>query len=107
MSEPATVVAICALNDIPDGEMIGHGLPNGTRIALYRLHGQVYATDDTCTHGQASLSEDGLLHGDEVECSWHGGRFKVASGEACASPCRDPLRTYPVTIVDNVVCVEC
>lgn len=106
MSELTTLTAVCAEHELPDGEMLGCSLPDGTRIALYRLHGRIYATSDTCTHGEASLSDDGLFHGDEIECSWHGGRFKVATGEACASPCWEPLRTYPVTIVDGTVHVE-
>ncbi len=106
MNAMAETAVLCPAADLPEGQIRAEFLPNGTVIALYKVDGEVYATDDTCTHGAASLSEDGTLHGKVVECSWHNGCFDITSGEACASPCSVALRTYPVKIVDGIVNVE-
>jgi p-cumate 2,3-dioxygenase ferredoxin subunit len=51
------------------------------------------------------LSEDGSIDGHIVECGWHNGSFDVRNGEACAMPCSEALRTWPVQIIDGKVCV--
>jgi nitrite reductase/ring-hydroxylating ferredoxin subunit len=38
-----------------------------------------HVTDDTCTHGFASLSE-GTVEGHVVTCPWHGWTFDVRTG---------------------------
>lgn len=81
-------------------------LPNGHKVAIYNVDGDFYVTDDLCTHGQSSLSDEGMLEGRIIECSWHFGAFDVTTGEAVQMPCRDPLRTWPVTVVDGGVYVE-
>lgn len=99
-------VDIGPLAEFAEGSVNGRTLPGGTRIALYRVDGVIYATDDLCTHGQSSLSEEGTLTGRTIECAWHFGTFDVTTGEACAMPCVTALRTYPVTVVEGRVHVQ-
>ncbi len=89
-----------------EGEIKNATLPDGTRIALYNLNGAYYVTDDTCTHESASLSDEGMVDGSNVVCGWHFCGFDIATGAATASPCNEPLRTYPVQIIDGVLHVE-
>lgn len=78
----------------------------GARVlALYNVGGTLYATDDTCTHALASLSE-GYLDGDVIECPLHQGCFHVPSGKAVAPPACVDLRAYPVKIADGKVYIE-
>jgi nitrite reductase/ring-hydroxylating ferredoxin subunit/putative sterol carrier protein len=58
----------------------------GLALAAFNLDGEFYVTDDTCTHGFASLSE-GIVDGHIIECPWHGGTFDIRSG----GPDRSPL----------------
>jgi len=106
MNAMVETAVLCPVADIPEGEIRAEFLPNGTVIALYKVDGDIYATEDTCTHGAASLSEDGTLKGKVVECSWQNGCFDITTGEACASPCSEALRTYPVKIVGGIINVE-
>jgi nitrite reductase/ring-hydroxylating ferredoxin subunit len=99
------LLPLCSTDDVWEGAIRQAALPDGHKIALYRLDDLVYATDDTCSHGAASLSEDGSVEGDQVECSWHNGRFDIRTGAACAMPCDVALRTWPLQIVDGVVCL--
>lgn len=69
----------------------------GREIALYRVEGRIYATDNTCTHGRARLCE-GFLEGFEIECPMHQGRFDVRDGRATCEPVTVDIRTYPVRI---------
>ena len=91
-----TAVAVGAAEDVGPGDMIARDLPDGTRVAIYNVEGQLYATDDRCTHGNASLVDEGTLEGCTIECGLHLGGFDVRTGEAVAAPCTKALRTYPV-----------
>jgi p-cumate 2,3-dioxygenase ferredoxin subunit len=98
--------ALCRASDLGPGEILPGTLPDGTRVAIYNVDNTYYVTSDLCTHGESSLSEEGMLDGHVVECGWHMGQFDVRTGEPKARPCTIPLQTYPVTIIDGQVHVE-
>lgn len=75
------------------------------RIALYNVDGTFHATDDTCSHAEASLSE-GELEGEEITCPLHGARFNVKTGEALCMPAFAPVDTYPVRVQGNAVEID-
>lgn len=85
-----------ALDAVPEGDVIGIHVA-GKEIALYEVEGEIYATDNLCTHGAARMS-DGFLEGREIECPLHQGRFDVCSGKALCAPLTENIRTYPVRI---------
>ena len=107
MSDTMTeTVALFPADELQDGEMRQVLLPDGRAIAVYRVGGQFYATDDRCTHGEASLTEEGTLNGCIVECGFHFGSFDVTTGAPVAMPCEVALKIYPVRINDGIVHVE-
>jgi naphthalene 1,2-dioxygenase system ferredoxin subunit len=69
----------------------------GKEIALYEVDGEIFATDNLCTHGAARMS-DGFLEGREIECPLHQGRFDVCTGKAMCAPLTEDIRVYPVRI---------
>lgn len=77
----------------------------GRELAIYRAEGDVYATDNVCTHGHARLC-DGFLDGYEIECPLHQGKFDVRTGKALCEPLTTDIRTYPVKIEEGNVYVE-
>lgn len=85
-----------ARDDVPEGDVIGIRVA-GKEIAVYEVEGEVFATDNLCTHGAARMS-DGFLEGREIECPLHQGRFDVCTGKAMCAPLTDDIRTYPVKI---------
>ncbi|KRB42381.1 non-heme iron oxygenase ferredoxin subunit [Acidovorax sp. Root70] len=85
-----------ALGDLPEDDVIGVSV-DGRDVALYAVAGDVFATDNLCTHGNARLC-DGFLEGHEIECPLHQGRFDVRDGRALCAPLTQALRTYPVRI---------
>jgi naphthalene 1,2-dioxygenase ferredoxin component len=77
----------------------------GQELAIYGVGGEVFVTDNVCTHGHARLC-DGFLDGHEIECPLHQGKFDVRSGKAMCEPLTEDIRTYPVKIEDGYVFVE-
>ena len=69
---------------------------DGTRVAVGRANGRFYAIDDTCTHEQCSLAEEGTIEGAVVTCGCHGAQFDVTTGAVMAPPALEPVRTYPI-----------
>ncbi|HUN51531.1 MAG TPA: non-heme iron oxygenase ferredoxin subunit [Candidatus Sulfotelmatobacter sp.] len=97
---------LCAADEVPVGEIRQATLPGGLKVAVYNVDGRFYVTADECTHGASSLSEEGTLIGNSVECGWHFGSFDVITGEATAMPCQLALRTFEVVVVEGAVCVK-
>lgn len=100
-----TAVRVCALADIPDGEVRAFACGAGS-IALANLGGELHAIDNLCTHDNGPLG-DGQLRGDRVICPRHGAAFDVRSGRALTLPAVGRVRTYGVTIENGDVYVEC
>ena len=74
-------------------------------VCLYNLGGEIFATHDTCTHGQASLA-DGFIEGEEIECPLHQGKFHIATGKAVGATCTEDIRTYAVKIENGAVLLK-
>lgn len=64
---------------------------------LCNVAGQYYATDDTCTHEDASLATGSLREG-LVKCPLHGSRFDVRTGAVLDEPATENLRIYAVKV---------
>jgi len=76
-----------------------------TELAVYKVNGNVYVTDDMCTHAMVSLT-GGDLEGTTIYCPLHGGAFDICTGKATAKPCITPLKTYEVVIEgDEIYCM--
>lgn len=85
-----------AVDDVPADDVIAV-LVGGNEVALYSVEGNVYATDNICTHGHARLCE-GFLEGHEIECPLHQGKFDVRNGAPTCAPVTEAIRSYPVKI---------
>jgi len=85
-----------AVDDVPTDDVIAV-LVGGNEVALYSVEGNVYATDNICTHGHARLCE-GFLEGHEIECPLHQGKFDVRNGAPTCAPVTEAIRSYPVKI---------
>jgi len=95
---------VLALDAVPEADVTSVVI-DGREIALYEVEGEVFATDNLCTHGAARLS-DGFLEGREIECPFHQGRFDVCTGKAMCAPLTQDIRVYPVRIENKRVLVN-
>jgi nitrite reductase/ring-hydroxylating ferredoxin subunit len=85
-----------SLGELRDNEPLGVEIA-GIHVALYRVGNKFYATGNVCTHAEALLS-DGLLHGYEIECPVHSGRFCIRTGQALTNPVEIDLPTVRVRV---------
>lgn len=104
---PTTSMAAVALRDIKEGGIGSACLPDGTRIAIYRIRGEeIFATDDKCSHGSSSLCDEGSLEGHVVECGLHLGSFDVRTGLPVSTPCTKAIRSYPAQVRDGTIWIS-
>jgi nitrite reductase/ring-hydroxylating ferredoxin subunit len=99
------VIKLISRAAIPPGSVHRVDVAGVPPLAVYNIEGNYFVTNDTCTHGNASLTE-GLLEGDEIVCPLHDGRFCIRTGEAVGYPATIPLHTYEVTIVEDQICID-
>ena len=95
---------VCALDDLGDEEVIRWQIDD-LAIAVYNLDGEFYATSDTCSHQQGSLS-DGFVTDDCIECPMHQGRYHIPSGAVVGGPACEDLPMYPICVHDGDVYVQ-
>jgi p-cumate 2,3-dioxygenase ferredoxin component len=106
MESPGIRHRLCATSEVVEGTIAEGFLPDLQRVAIYRVVDKFYVTDDLCTHGNASLVDEGTQTGRQVECAWHNGCFDITTGEATTQPCTQALRTYPAEVDADSVYVR-
>ena len=90
-------IKVAAVSDVPEGGTLAVEADREL-VCLYNLGGRIYATDDICTHEEASLAE-GYVDGDCIECPLHQALFHIPTGEVRSAPATENLRVYPVRLV--------
>lgn len=79
---------------------------DGTPIAIFNVHGELYAIGDTCTHEDYSLSDGELVDQYTVECPLHGAQFDLRTGVALCLPATGTAGSYPVWVEDGDLKLE-
>ena len=98
-------VIIGKTSDIVPGKMIKVTV-DGREVLVANINGEYYATDDSCTHSGASLS-DGKLEGSVITCGWHAAQFDCKTGKLVKFPAKiRDLTSYNVVIESDNVFVE-
>ena len=98
------LIPLCAAADVAPGCAF-RAEHDGCAYAVFNVEGALYVTQDECTHGPSSLSE-GFVLDDEVECSFHQGRFHIPSGKASCAPATEALKTWKAHLVDGKICID-
>ena len=95
---------IASLSEIAVDAVLGVDV-DGSRVALYRLANEVFATAGICTHAMALLS-DGFVEDGNIECPLHQSQFDIRSGKALCAPATEDLRTYAVKLDGDEVLID-
>lgn len=101
MTDEGQWTKVASLAALAAGEMLGVEVGDKP-IAIYNVDGDIFATDNLCTHAFAMLT-DGVLDGDIIECPLHGGCFKVKTGEGLGPPVPCNLKTYRTRVVGDAI----
>ena len=96
-------ISVAKIGDVAPGSVI-KVYANGLTFALYNLEGTFFATEEICTHAQASLAE-GFVIDDTIECPLHGASFSIKTGEVLSAPATEPLKTFPVHVENGEVLI--
>ena len=96
-------IRVAAVRDIPEGEALAVEAA-GVAVCVYNIAGRIYATQDSCTHEEASLA-GGYIDGDCIECPLHQAVFHIPTGEVRGPPATENLCVYPVRIEDGDVLI--
>ncbi|MSQ02879.1 MAG: hypothetical protein EXR71_13465 [Myxococcales bacterium] len=88
---------------LPDGQII-EVIMGGTSVAVAHVGGVHYAIANTCAHAGGPLG-DGKMTGTTVTCPYHGWKYDVTTG-GCLTDASVSVRTFPVRIVGDAVCVQ-
>jgi len=99
------VIRLCQVKDVEEGNGLQVNLPERPPLAVFKIEGQIFVTDDTCTHGNASLCE-GEIEDGVVECPFHQGAFEISTGKAISAPCSIHLKTYKPILKNDEVFVN-
>lgn len=66
---------------------------------------EYFAVGAICPHANGFLDE-GTVHGCEIECPLHVGRFDLRTGEATQKPAVDSIPTFEVAIDGNEIALR-
>lgn len=106
MSQPgqaASWIATMQAADI-DSDFPSMVTVDDVEMVLCRSDDGFFALGNICSHAYARLS-DGHTEGNQIFCPLHQGSFDIRTGEAIASPCYEPVASYPTKVEDGVVFV--
>ncbi|WP_293345784.1 non-heme iron oxygenase ferredoxin subunit [Phenylobacterium sp.] len=99
---PEGMTRLIGADEVREGDVRKVRLAGVEPIAVCRIDGGYFATQDGCSHAKASLSE-GWIEGHDICCPVHDGRFDVRDGRPMCFPATDPIRTFPVQVIDGTV----
>lgn len=100
-----TTSRVCALDDIDSGtarKFVVGGVP----VAVVRIHDEVYAVSDICSHANVSLSDGEVWCAErELECPKHSSTFSLTTGEPQTLPATQPIAVYDASVVDGHIMI--
>jgi nitrite reductase/ring-hydroxylating ferredoxin subunit len=99
------LLKVCNVDEVPQDAGLRVELEGQPPLAVFKVEGDYFVINDTCSHGEASLC-DGELEGGQIECPWHNAKFCIKSGQALTFPAVEPQKTYVVKVVEKDVMIE-
>lgn len=99
-----TWTVVCSVTDIAeDGDTLR--VDSVPPVAVYHSDGEFFATADTCSHANFSLSE-GHVEAATVECPVHLATFCLRSGRPLKLPATVPVATFAVRLDGDQILVD-
>ena len=100
MSQPNFIPAV-PVSAAEQGKAVvfDHG---GRSILICNSNGTFFAVENKCSHAD-ELLECGRIRNGWIACPAHGARFDLATGEAMNPPAKDPIATFPLRVVGDMI----
>lgn len=96
-------VKIASVSEVPPGGR-KPVIVDETPALLLRIGDDFYCIEDVCTHDGQPLT-DGPVADCQITCPRHGARFDLRTGQPTRMPATEPVRTFPVEVRGDDVCV--
>ncbi len=101
MMQDDAFTAVARLSEIAPGKTQRVDM-SGRSILLCNSDGRIHAVETLCSHAQESL-ECGRIRLGWIACPAHGARFDLETGEALTGPATEPIATFPVRILGDII----
>lgn len=95
-------IRLIDVEDVREGEGRRVLINEFEPVAVFRVGGRFFVTQDTCSHAKASLT-DGWIEGFEVSCPVHDGRFDIRDGRPLCFPVTVPIVVFETETRDGAV----
>ena len=95
---------VAATSEVPEGGQLYVEL-NGEEMLICQHDGEYYAINYFCSHAEFTL-EGGYLRNGCITCPYHGAEFSLKDGSVQAPPAFEPIKTYPLKLIDNTIAVS-
>ena len=103
-ADSADWIEVCDLNEMTEGFAKIKLLPDGKRVAVFLMDGQLSAISNACAHQNGPLGE-GRIIDCLVTCPWHGFQYDVRNGRSPA-PFTEKVPTYNLRLEGTSVQVD-
>jgi len=87
-------IRIASVDQLEDDESLAIEV-EGKQLALHKTDGELFVSDNICTHQYALLS-DGFLEDGCIECPLHQAKFDLRTGRAMCAPATVDVQVYSV-----------
>jgi 3-phenylpropionate/trans-cinnamate dioxygenase ferredoxin subunit len=94
-------VAVANVADLPSGAKKVVEV-NGEQILLCHTADAFFAVSNICSHAEEPL-DCGRMRAGWIACPVHGARFDLETGKPINPPATQPIKTYPVRLVGDVI----
>jgi nitrite reductase/ring-hydroxylating ferredoxin subunit len=95
---------LCKTKDTPKGELKEFRILDQD-ILVANVNGQFHCLDARCPHAGAPLVK-GILKGEELECPWHYGAFRVTDGSIIYGEPKKPLKVYSCKVKGDYLVID-
>ena len=95
---------MCDVSEMSEGFAKIKLLPDGKRVAVFLMEGQLSAISNACAHQNGPLGEGRVLDC-FVTCPWHGFQYNVRNGQSPA-PFTEKVPTYNLRLEGTSVQVD-
>jgi len=106
LNTKAKKIPLCPADKLGPGERMF--LEEGEwLITVINCDGELFAIEDRCSHDDGPLGEGEIDQKEcTVECPRHGSLFDLRTGRPKTLPAYEPVRVFPVEIIDDTITVE-
>jgi 3-phenylpropionate/trans-cinnamate dioxygenase ferredoxin subunit len=102
-----TLVRICAIGDVPEGEVRRFELDHRPYAVVNLGEPGFRVVDAICSHAHFFLDEGDIDVDEEtIECPKHGSTFDLATGRPRSLPATQPVEAFAVTVQHDDVMIE-